>query len=132
MDDETKFKIITTTKKIHETLGRIYHILCQLDDAYNKKDSYVTLHKTHLNDYIKFIDNTILEWHNSLLIIQNMFDNGTFEFKMFEKINDLFFHDDQLRKNSKCEIHICIKEFSQMMFNLNMLFFVHADIAFTH
>jgi len=132
MDNTTRLKIISITKNIHEVLGKIYHVLCKLDNIYNKKDSYITLHKTHLLNYIRIIDITLLEWHNSLLIIQNMLDNGTFEFKMFEKINSCFLNDDKLRKQYKVDIHMCIKQFGQMMFDLNMLFFVYADITFTH
>lgn len=132
MDNTTELKIISITKNIHEILGKIYHILTKLDNICNQKDSYITLHKKYLVNYIKYVDNTLLEWHNSLIVIQNIIDNVTFESKMFEKINNYLFYDDRLRKQYKIDIHVGIKQFGQMMFDLNMIFFVHADIAFTH
>ena len=131
MEDDIRIKIIRLIKNIHITLGNIYRILHALDKIYEKKDSYVLLYKTYLLSYMKCHEETLLVWHNSILVLQNFFDNKTFEIRMFEKINGCFFYDDVLRVRYKSEIHSSIAEFGRMMFELNNIFFVHANITLT-
>lgn len=132
MDDATKLKIIIIIKNIHQVLGHIYNILSMLDDVCNKKDSYITQHKTHLINYIKTLDNTILEWHCSIMTIQNFIDNSTFEFRLFEKINNYYFHDDKMRRKYKSDVHESIKQFGILVFNLTSTLFLHTNVAFAY
>ena len=132
MDDASKHKIIDIIKHIHQVLGKIYRILDVLDDDYNKKDPYISQHKTHLINYIKTLDNTVLEWHCSIMMIQNFIDNSVFEFRLFEKINNTYFQDDKMRRKYKSDIHEAIKQFGNLVFNLNSILFLHADVAFAY
>lgn len=103
-----------------------------LDDACNKKDTYLSQHKTHLINYIKTLDNTVLEWHCSIMMIQNFIDNSVFEFRLFEKINHYFFNDDKMRRKYKCDVHESIKRFGNLVFNLNAILLLHTNVAFAY
>lgn len=132
MDDASRYKIIDIIKHIHQVLGHIYYILNVLDNDYNKKDPYISQHKTHLINYIKTLDNTVLEWHCSIMMIQNFIDNSVFEFRLFEKINNMYFHDDKMRRKYKSDIHESIKQFGNLVFNLNAILFLHTNVAFAY
>lgn len=131
MNESTIKNVVIIIKKIHKSFKKIFDVLNDLDDAYNKKDCYVTQYKTYLTDYIKTMDDTILSWHNSLIIIESRL-NKYFELKMFEKINGCFYYDDVMRVRYKSDICYSVKEVKDLIYDLNSILLVYTNISFAY
>lgn len=116
-----KYKIMFLVKQIHDNIISIGKILKEIKSTQIKNkvyDSFIVNMICKIDNYFNTREISIFEWHENILNLKKNFENE-FIMIMYERINDTYLHNTDLRIRYKKESMTHLKTFFDFFIELH-------------